>query len=296
MKKRIAVIVKREESHSRNRWLEESEKGDFDIDFIHIVKAQLILGNEGGSMELFVDGKRYEEKVDAVYRTSQARAAVLIENYFIDQGATHVWENRMSPFRYSWRKLFMYQLLAENEVRIPRTVFLSNRAQLEKALQSFNATYPLVVKVDDDQASQDGVGVIRIDSQEALYSTCDFLFQSQRPILMQEYIDVNAGRDVRVTVLDGAVLGAASRDSKGKDFRSNHIHGAVSESVAPTKAQEQIAIAAVKAVGARFGSVDLIGSDDEPVVTEVNNPANFFYVEEHSGVNIVAAVVKALLS
>lgn len=106
-----------------------------------------------------------------------------------------------------------------------------------------------------------------------------------KPVIFQEFIKESSGKDLRVNVVGGKVVACIKR-SNDNDFRSNIAGGGRAESFEPTKAQEEVALKAAKAVGADWCGVDVLLNDGEPMVIEVNSNMHFAGTYSATGVNV----------
>ena len=115
-------------------------------------------------------------------------------------------------------------------------------------------------------------------------------------VIFQKFIKESAGRDLRLNVVGGRVIAAMERWSETGDFRANITIGGSMRPHTPTKEEEALALRAASILGLDFCGVDLLLSDDGPLVCEVNSNAHFKSIEECTGVNaadeILAHIIK----
>ncbi|NLL17177.1 MAG: RimK family alpha-L-glutamate ligase, partial [Clostridiales bacterium] len=117
-----------------------------------------------------------------------------------------------------------------------------------------------------------------------------------KPLIMQEMIKTSCGRDIRVNVVDGKVEAAMHRHSTNGDFRSNLTLGGTAENYTLSKEQEDVALAAVKALSLDFAGVDMLfGENDEPIICEVNSNAHFKTTLKYTGVNIAEKIIEMIV-
>ncbi len=108
--------------------------------------------------------------------------------------------------------------------------------------------------------------------------------------ILQEFIEKSAGQDIRVNVVGGKVVCAMRRYNES-DFRSNISGGGKAECVTLTKAQEQTALQACKALGLDFAGVDILCTDT-PLVCEVNSNPSFKSTLDYTGVDLSAYIME----
>lgn len=113
-----------------------------------------------------------------------------------------------------------------------------------------------------------------------------------KPFLMQEFIASSRGRDLRINVVGDKVVGVMLRENSA-DFRSNISGGGTGKAYTPTKAQEEIALNACRALGLDFAGVDvLFGKDGEPILCEVNSNPHFKSSLEYTGVDVALEIIR----
>ncbi len=106
------------------------------------------------------------------------------------------------------------------------------------------------------------------------------------PHFYQKYIESSKGRDIRVIVIGGKALGGMERVARDDEFRSNIELGGEGRAI---KLSSQYALAAEKAaqtLGLDYCGVDLLETEDGPVVCEVNSNAFFEGFEKVTGLDV----------
>lgn len=105
------------------------------------------------------------------------------------------------------------------------------------------------------------------------------------PILFQQFVKESAGRDLRLYVVGSQVVAAMERVNHSGDFRANISGGGTAIKHIASKEEEKIALAACQKLGLDFGGVDLLVSNEGPLLCEVNSNAHFKALRELSGVD-----------
>jgi RimK family alpha-L-glutamate ligase len=111
--------------------------------------------------------------------------------------------------------------------------------------------------------------------------------------LIQEVLPLS-GRDVRVLVAGGRVVGAVQRIASPGEWRTNVALGAAREPVTPSPEACRLAIAAADAIGAHFVGVDLLPGGDGYVVLEINGAVEFDRGYDLAGQDVYMEIAKAL--
>ena len=187
--------------------------------------------------------------------------------------------------------------LAGQGIRMPLTLpaplCYNGEAQIsEQSLDKIEEAlgYPLVVK---KSYGSRGAGVYLVQNRAELKAKSGELLCE--PHLYQQFISSSYGRDVRVIVIGGTVLGAMLRQSEG-DFRSNvALGGRASNYELPGEAVTLCEkVAAV--LGLDFCGIDLLFGDDGFYLCEVNSNAFFAGFERATKKNVAGAYADYILS
>ena len=111
--------------------------------------------------------------------------------------------------------------------------------------------------------------------------------------ILQE-VAPSSGRDIRILVAHGRVVGAIQRVAPPGEWRTNVARGATRLPVTPTPEMSQLAIAAAAAVGADFVGVDLLPVPGGQVVIELNGAVEFDSVYDLAGADVYSEIADAL--
>jgi RimK family alpha-L-glutamate ligase len=111
--------------------------------------------------------------------------------------------------------------------------------------------------------------------------------------VLQELVP-STGRDTRVLVAGGRVVGAIQRVAMLGEWRTNVALGAAREPVVPSPEACRLAIAAADAIGAHFVGVDLLPHGDGHVVLEINGAVEFDRGYDLAGQDVYGQIADAL--
>lgn len=182
-------------------------------------------------------------------------------------------------------KLHTLQILASRNLPIPKTLlakFPINQQILEKEF-----TYPFVMKKISGSL---GKGVLLIKTPQQLEDILGLLEDQinnlQPNLIFQEFIKHSQGRDLRVIVIGGKVIGVMQRKAKAGDFRANFNAGGSVSNFKITPEIEWLAIEAANALGLGIAGVDLLFDTDSYKICEVNSSPQFEGFEQATGINI----------
>jgi tetrahydromethanopterin:alpha-L-glutamate ligase len=141
----------------------------------------------------------------------------------------------------------------------------------------------------------EGRGLVRVGDRELAWRMFHALERIGSVLYLQRAVR-HPGHDLRLFVLNGAVLGAMRRHAPPGDWRTNVSLGGRAEPHRPSADEERLAITAARAVGADMAGVDLIVDcdRDRPVVLEVNAVPGWRALSRVTGIDVAAAVLDAL--
>jgi ribosomal protein S6--L-glutamate ligase len=167
-------------------------------------------------------------------------------------------------------KLRSYQILARQDVGIPKTVFARETANLEEVVDLAGGA-PVIIKV---ARGTHGNGVVLAETKKAAKAVMQAFYVEGVNFIVQEFVAESAGTDIRALIVGGRVVASIQRQSLDDDFRSNTHQGGVGTAVKLTPEEEKTAIKAAKAMNLPICGVDMMRSKDGPKVLEVNSSAS----------------------
>jgi glutathione synthase/RimK-type ligase-like ATP-grasp enzyme len=184
-------------------------------------------------------------------------------------------DDPMSMIRCT-NKVFLMELLQQNQVPTPPTVMIAEDTDLAKAIDELSL--PLVVKIPDGSFSR---GVHKIESAGEFKRICDELFEETDLLLAQKFLPTEF--DWRVGVLAGEPLFVCQyrmarghwqvvkyrSDGSAREggFRAFEIEQAPPDVI-------DVAVRAARPIGDGFYGVDLKQTEQGIVVMEVNDNPN----------------------
>ena len=185
-------------------------------------------------------------------------------------------------------KLRSLQLLSRKGIGLPRTGFAHSTKDVAGVIDAVGGA-PLVVKLLE---GTQGIGVVLCETKKAAESVIEAFRGLDANILVQEFIKEAGGADIRCFVIGDKVIAAMKRQGAEGEFRSNLHRGGSASLVRITPQERRTAIAAAKAMGLRVCGVDMLRSNDGPLVMEVNSSPGLEGIEVTSGIDVAAAIIK----
>ncbi len=198
--------------------------------------------------------------------------------------------NESQAIARSRDKLRCLQILSRHDIGLPPTVYTRQAEHVPACIDRVQGP-PVVVKLL--QGTQ-GVGVVLAESLRAAGSVIEAFHGLDQNILIQKFIREAKGADIRALVVGRRVVAAMKRQAEAGEFRSNIHRGGTARNVRLSAAYRKTALAAARVLGLRVAGVDLIESDEGPMVMEVNSSPGLEGIQKTTGVDVAASVIEYL--
>jgi ribosomal protein S6--L-glutamate ligase len=280
----IAILSKGEALYSTQSLLKAGTARNHVMEVLHPSHCKLMIEN-GKPLVLY-----HDELVDDLHAiiprigASNTYYGSSLVSHFGAMGVFSIAsEYGILQSRDKWNCL---QLLINAKVPVPNTV-LGASSNNEFLLSNFNE-YPIIIKILE---ATHGNGVILAESYVNALSTIEALKAANVKFLLQEYIGESKGTDIRIIVVDGEVVAAMKRQCKDGDFRTNLHRGGTSENISLSCQEENIALRAAKALRLGVCGVDILQSNNGPLVLEVNSTPGLEGIEKTTGKNISRSII-----
>jgi RimK family alpha-L-glutamate ligase len=187
-------------------------------------------------------------------------------------------------------KFYTTALLHDSGLPTPETVVCE---QTDEALAAVRAMGECIIKPIFGSL---GHGMVRVSEPEVARRIVRSLEQTRTVFYIQKAID-HGGRDIRVFVVGGAVLGAIERRAPEGEWRTNVAIGGAATPFDLPDEWAQLAVGAANAVGADYAGVDLLPSRDGRVfVLEVNGIPGWEGFQKATGIDVAGAIVGQLIA
>jgi RimK family alpha-L-glutamate ligase len=236
--------------------------GTAELDRADAVFARII---PSGSLEQIIF------RVDALHRLEDRGVRVMNSPRAIERTVDKFWTSA---------------LLEQCGIPTPDTVVCESP---EEAMAAFRNLRDIIVK---PLFGSMGLGMVRVADEEMAYRVFRTVETIRGIYYLQRTID-HEGRDYRVFVVDGRVLGAIERSADG--WRTNISRGGQAKATRLPDAWAALAVRAAAAVGAEYAGVDLLPARDGTVyVLEVNGIPGWRGLQETTGIDVAGALVDHL--
>lgn len=283
---RIAILSKGSLNYTTKRLREVAEARGHEVVVVNYAKCYMTM--ERSKPVIYYKGKALE-KFDAIIpriAQSYTKYGTAVVRQFEMQGsystASSIAINR------SRDKLRSYQIMARQDVAIPKTVFARETANLDEVVELAGGA-PVIIKV---ARGTHGNGVVLAETRKAAVAVMQAFYVEGVNFMVQEFVKESAGTDIRALVVGGRVVASIERQSLDDDFRSNTHQGGVGKAVKLTPEEEKMAIKAAKAMNLPVCGVDMMRSMDGPKVLEVNSSASIKTPEQVTNRDVATKIIE----
>ena len=185
-------------------------------------------------------------------------------------------------------KLYSQQILGQSNLPVPKTMLVKHPIDIN--LVEKNLNYPMIVKT---LSGSYGSGVFMVDDKKQFRQMMKMaeLAKPSYNIIIQECIEDSLGRDLRVLVVNGKVVGCMMRQSIDGDFRANITRGGEAIPYQVDEDIEWIAGECSRLLNLDIAGVDLLFNDGTYTICEVNSAPGFEGMEKFTKVNVGEKIV-----
>lgn len=287
---RIALLTMEPENHSNGRFIQAAEARDHVIEPIRTARCYMNINSLASTVHY--DGTALPFFDAVIPRIGSAITAygTAVVRQFDMTGAFCL--NSATAIANSRDKLLAHQIMASSGLPMPVTAFASSPHDTDDLIAMVGGP-PLVVKL---LRSTQGKGVVLAENMKSAQSVIDAFRNAEANFLVQQFIADAAGQDIRCIVLGGKVIATMRRQAPSDDFRANLHKGGTAHTVKITAEERKIAVRAVKAMGLHFAGVDLLRSENGPLLLEVNSSPGLEGIEKTTGIDIAGHVMDYIQS
>lgn len=187
-------------------------------------------------------------------------------------------------------KLFTSQILGQKHIPIPKTFLLKHPVNTKYVVKVLGL--PVIIKL---LSGMQGKGVFIAHTREELKTYCDMLeaVSPSSQMIFQECITNSLGKDLRVLVVGGKVIGAMKR-MNDQDFRANIHRGGTGSSYKLHPNAEYLALTTARILGLDIAGVDLLFDNLEETefkVCEVNSSPGFEGFEKAVSIDVPSQIL-----
>ena len=185
-------------------------------------------------------------------------------------------------------KLYTMQILAQNNIPHPKTMLVKN--PVDSNYVSKNIGFPIVVK---SLSGTHGKGVYLAENKRNFEQLVEMMeqFNDRFNIILQEFVEDSHGKDLRIIVVGGKVIGAMKRESVDGDFRANITRGGGAKPVELDEQMEYLALETTNLLGLDISGVDLLYDNGGYKICEINSSPGFQGMEKYTDIKVAEQIV-----
>jgi ribosomal protein S6--L-glutamate ligase len=187
-------------------------------------------------------------------------------------------------------KLRALQIFSRHQIGLPPTTFVRDRSDVLPAIERVGGA-PVIIKLIE---GTQGVGVILAETVKIAEAIIETLQTARQNVLVQKFIGESRGRDIRAFVVGDTVVAAMRRIAQPGEFRSNVHRGGRAELMKLEDRYRETAVRAAQILGLRVAGVDMLESDDGPLLIEVNSSPGLEGIEGATKLDVAGAVIDYL--
>lgn len=189
-------------------------------------------------------------------------------------------------------KLRSMQVLSRHEIMVPATTFVRERSDIRPAIARVGGA-PVIIKTLE---GTQGIGVILAPDLRVAEAVIETLQSTSQNVLIQRFVSESRGRDLRALVVGDRVVASMRRIARGDEFRSNVHRGGRTEAVTLDAETREVALRAAQTLGLTIAGVDMLESDDGPLVMEVNSTPGLQGIEEATGLDVAGTIIDHIVT
>ena len=270
------------EMYERERFVEEADKYGIDFNLVFADEIDLIVSRD--------DRKSIHFRNDIVPLPDVLLARTGSGTGYFNLSVLRQFERLNVPtlpnsasIEASKDKMYANQILAQAGLPIPKTML--TRFPCKAELVEKVVGFPCVLKV---VTGSHGKGVYLCENAKQFEDLSELVssFDFKTSMIVQEYISYSEGRDLRVIVIGGRVVGAMLRRSTDGSFKANISRGGEASPFEVDDQMELLAIQTAKVLDLDIAGVDLLFATDGYKICEANSSPGFKGFEKALGINI----------
>ena len=283
------IIHKKElgENFEVSRLVEEFEKQGIDVRVVNPKDVDIFVDRDDRK-SIIVDGKP-RKLPDFVFPRTGSGTTYFIKaiiRHMERLGVTMI--NGSDAIDNVKDKLYSQQILGQSNLPVPKTMLVKHPINLE--LVEKNLSYPMIVKT---LSGSYGSGVFLVEDRKQFRQLMKMaeLTKPSYNIIIQECIEDSLGKDLRVLVVNGKVVGCMMRQSIDGDFRANITRGGEAIPYQVDEDIEWIGGECARLLNLDIAGVDLLFNEGTYTICEVNSAPGFEGMEKFTKVNVGEKIV-----
>ena len=276
-----------EESYETQKLVEEFEKQEIKVRVVHPDAVDIFVDRDDRK-SILVDGKARTLPDFVIPRTGSGTT------YFIKAIIRHLERlgviliNGSDSIDNVKDKLYTQQVLGQSNLPVPKTLLVKHPINVEFVEK--NIGYPAIIKT---LSGSFGAGVFLCENRNQLQQLLKMaeITKPSYNIIIQEFIKDSHGKDLRVLVVNGKVVGCMMRQSVDGDFRANITRGGEGIPYQIDADIEWLGGESARLLGLDIAGVDLLFDGESYSICEVNSSPGFEGMDKYCKTNIAEQIV-----
>jgi len=277
----IAILTADPANYSNRRMMEAGREAGHDVYPLPTLEQMLCADSQ-----LYVDGlhPRPDAVIPRIGVALSGFGQILI-SAFEDVGV--VTTTSSFGLSHSRDKFLAGQFLAKHGITVPKTLVFASPRNIDSSISAVGG-YPFILK---KLKGTQGEAVFLINDVDRAHQKIGKYIRKRKPFLVQQYIKESKGSDLRCFVVGGKVVGAMKRIAADGDFRANIHAGGIGQAVKLSPEEHDMAIKAAALLKLPIAGVDILQSDDGPMLLEVNSSPGLQGIEKATGKDIAGEII-----
>ena len=276
-----------EESWETNRLVKEFTKQDIEIRVVNPNDVDIFVDRDDRK-SIIVGGKPRALPDFVIPRTGSGTTYFIkaIIRHLERLGVTLI--NGSNAIDTVKDKLYTQQVLGESNLPVPKTLLVRHPIKLEWVEK--NLTFPVIIKT---LSGSFGAGVFLAEDKKQFKQLLKMaeITKKSYNIIVQEFIKDSWGKDLRVFVLNGKVVGCMMRQAVDDDFRANITRGGEGIPYQIDDNIEWLGGESSRLLGLDIAGVDLLFDNGGYKICEVNSSPGFEGMDKFTHTNIAEEIV-----
>lgn len=271
------------------RFIEAAKERGHKVTLLHLLKCSMSVCPDNA--EIFYEGNKINDVFDIVIPRLNVSytgygLAILRQFQALDVYVT----DTAYSLELGRDKLRCLQYLMRKGIPFPKTGFADSKGDFNNIINTVGGM-PMIIKLNE---GTEGTGVFLVDDVKQAENIMGTFKQFDQAIISQEFIAESSGTDLRCFVVGDEIVATMKRESQDGDFRANVSLGGHSSNEVISKEEQEVALKAAKAIGLNIAGVDVIRSDNGPLIIEINVSPDFcgeYGIESVTGVDVAGAII-----
>ena len=185
-------------------------------------------------------------------------------------------------------KLYTQQVLGQSSLPVPKTLLVKHPIDIDFVER--NIGYPAIIKT---LSGSFGAGVFLCENRKQLQQLLKMaeITKPSYNIIIQEFIKDSHGKDLRVLVVNGKVVGCMMRQSVDDDFRANITRGGEGIPYQIDDDIEWLGGESARLLNLDIAGVDLLFDGEGYSICEVNSSPGFEGMDKYCKTNVAEQIV-----